>query len=166
MTNTLNVLVLAAILFGSAQSVAGQDPSKIEVLTALSQRDKAFVAGDEAKVAAFMAEDYLQTDVRGRVQDKQHWLAEYYRPMAPLLKSGKTRWTTFDRTDVVVRDLGDAVVLAGEGRLKLMGVNPDNPNATFSPGPPRIYRFTHVWVKRAGSWKLAVVHNAFPEERK
>jgi hypothetical protein len=113
-----------------------------------------------------MSEDYLQTDISGNVEDKQAWLNEYYRPLAPLLKSGKTRLATFDRSDIVVRDFGDTMVVAGKGTLKFVGVNPWNPNATYLPGPALAYRFTHVWIKRGGVWKLAVIHNAIPTDRK
>ena len=94
------------------------------------------------------------------------WLNEYYRPLAPLLKSGKTRLATFDRSDIVVRDLGDTFIVAGKLTLKFVGVNPWNPNATYLPGAPLTLRFTHVWIKRGGTWKLAVVHNAIPREPK
>ena len=164
--NGLHALLVSAILCGMAQIAAGQSSAKAEVLAALTERDKAFLAGDETKVAEFMSEDYLQTDISGNVEDKQAWLDEYYRPLAPLLKSGKTRLATFDRSDIVVRDFGDAMVVAGKGTLKFVGVNPWNPNATYLPGPALAYRFTHVWIKRGGVWKLAVIHNAIPAERK
>ena len=165
----LHALLVSAILCGMVQTAAGQSSDKAEVLAALAERDKAFVAGDETKVAQFMSEDYLQTDVSGNIQDKQAWLNEYYRPMAPLLKSGKTRWVTFDRSDIVVCELGDTMVVAGKQTIKHVGVNPWNPEVTTppdSPRPPLTLRFTHVWIKRGGAWKLAVVHNAIPSERK
>jgi len=165
----LLVLLISATLPGMVQTAAGQSSAKAEVLAALAERDKAFVAGDETKVAQFMSEDYLQTDVSGNIQDKQAWLNEYYRPMAPLLKSGKTQWVTFDRSDIVVRDLGDTMVVAGKQTIKHVGVNPWNPTITTPPDstrPPLTLRFTHVWIKRGGAWKLAVVHNAIPTERK
>ena len=163
--NGLHLFLVSAILCGMVQTAAGQSSAKAEVLAALAERDKAFVAGDETKLAQLMSEDYLQTDVSGHVQDKQAWLNEYYRPLALLLKSGETRCATFDRSNIVVRDLGDTVVVAGEQSFKFAGVNPWNPKVTFQPGPPRVLRFTHVWIKRDGAWKLAVVHNAIPTER-
>ncbi len=93
--NRLQVLLVSAVLCGLVQYAAGQSFAKAEVLAALAERDKAFVAGDDTKVAQFMSQDYLQTDVSGNVQDKQAWLNKYYLPMAPLLKSAKTlvtRW--------------------------------------------------------------------------
>ena len=166
--NGLHVLLVSAVFCGMFQTAAGQSSAKAEVLAALAERDKAFVAGDETKVAQFMSEDYLQTDVNGNIQDKQAWLNEYYRPMAPLLKSGETRWVTFDRSDIVVRDLGDTMVVAGKQTIKHVGVDPWNPKDITppdSPRPPLTLRFTHVWIKRGGVWKLAVVHNAIPRER-
>jgi hypothetical protein len=95
--NGLHLLVVSAILCGMVHTAAGQSSAKAEVLAALAERDKAFVAGDETKLAQLMSEDYLQTDVSGHVQDKQAWLKEYYRPLALLLKSGETQCATFDR---------------------------------------------------------------------
>lgn len=163
--NGLPMLLVSAIFCGLVQTAAGQSSAKDEVLAAFAERDKAFLAGDETKVAQVMSEDYLQTDVNGNVQDKHAWLNEYYRPMAPLLKSGETRLTTFDRSDIVVRDFGDTVVVAGKLALKFAGVDPSNPKVAFQPGPPRVIRYTAVWIKRGGAWKLAVIHNAFPQEQ-
>ena len=75
--NLLHVLLMSAILCGLVQTAAGQSSAKDEVLAACVERDKAFVAGDETKVAQVMSEDYLQTDVSGHIQDKQAWLNEY-----------------------------------------------------------------------------------------
>src|SRR6516164_11487252 len=105
----LLVLLISATLPGMVQTAAGQSSAKAEVLAALAERDKSFVTGDETKVGQLMSEDYLQTDVSGHVQDKQAWLNEYYRPLALLLKSGEPRCATFDRSNIVVRDLGDTV---------------------------------------------------------
>jgi len=162
--NGLHVLLVSAIFCGVFQTAAGQSSAKAEVLAALAERDKAFVAGNETKMRQIMWEDYLQTDVSGNVQDKQAWLKEYFGPLAPLLRSGETRLTTFDRSDIVARELGDTLVVAGKQTFKFAGVNPWNPKVTFQPGLPRILRFTQVWIKRGGAWKLAVVHNAIPKD--
>ena len=161
----LPVVLVSAILCGLVQTADGQSSAKDEVLAASAERDKAFVAGDETKVAQIMSEDYLQTSVSGKVQDKQAWLNEYFRPLAPSLRSGETRVTTFDRSDIVVRDFGDTVVVAGKLLYKFAGVNPWDPKVAFQLGPPHVIRFTEVWIKRGGAWKMAILHNATPEER-
>lgn len=163
------VSLASAIVLAVIQGAVGQSTPEAEVLAALAERDKAYLAGDEAKVAQFMTEDYLQTDVEGKVTDKQAWLNEFYRPMAPLLKSGKTRYVMFERSDIVVRDFGDTVVVAGKQTVKHVGVEPWDPGITIpsdSRRPPLTLRFTHVWIKRDGAWKLAAVHNAVPEVKR
>ena len=160
--NGLHVLLVSAVLCGIVQTAAGQSSAKAEVLAALAAQDKAFLAGDETKVGQIKSEDYLQTNVKGIVQDKQTWFKEYFGPLAPLLRSGETRFTTFDRSDIVIRDFGDTVVVVGKLTYKFAGVNPWNPRVTFLPGPPRVLRFTQVWIKRGGAWKEAVLHNAVP----
>ncbi len=152
---------------GMVQTATGQSSAKAEVLAALSERDKAEVAGDETKVEQSMSDDYLQTDVSGNIYDKQRWLNEYYRPEALLLKSGMTRWVMFDRSGIVVRDLGDTFVVAGKMTIKHVGVNPWNPKDVTPPDSPRApvtFSFTQVWIKRGGAWKLAVLHNAIPTQ--
>ena len=163
--NVLPVLLISAFLCGLAQTAVGQSSAKTEVLAALTELDKAFVAGDETKLRQFKSEDYLQTSVSGKVQDKEAWFKEYFGPLAPLLRSGETRLTTFDRSDIVVREFGDTVVIAGVLLYKFAGVDPWNPKVNFQPGPPRVLRFTQVWIRRGGPWKLAVVHNAIPQEQ-
>ena len=158
-------LLVGVVLCGLVQTAAGQSSAKDEVLAAFAERDKVFAAGDEARMAQVMSDDYLQTDVSGHAQDKQAWLNEYFRPLAALLRSGETRVTTFDRSDIVVRDFGDTVVVAGKQTFKFAGVDPWDPRVNFQPGPPRVLRFTQVWIKRGGAWKLAVVHNAIPQEQ-
>ena len=164
--NLLRVLLVSASLCGAVQTAGGQSSAKAEVLAALVELDKTFVAGDETKLGQFKSEDYLQTSVSGRVQDKEAWFNEYFRPLALMLRSGQTRVTTFERSDLVVREFGDTVVVAGKLLYKYQGVNPWEPNVTFQPGPPAVIRFTQVWIKRDGAWKLAVLHNATPKEGK
>ena len=163
--NGFSVMLASAVLCGMVQTAPGQASAKDEVLAALAEQDKAFLAGDETKVGQIKSEDYLQTDVEGKVLDKQTWFKEYFAPLAPRLRSGETRFTTFDRSDIVVRDFGDTVVVIGKLSYKYAGVNPWDPKVTFQPGPPRVLRFTAVWIKRGGAWKEAVLHNATPEER-
>src|SRR5215471_5329804 len=91
-------------LFAAAQNPPGIIPAQspttadlnkgaeAEILAAVAGRDKAFLAGDEKTVARFIAEDYLQTDVLGHVQDKSAWLKQYFEPIAAGIKSGEFRW--------------------------------------------------------------------------
>jgi hypothetical protein len=162
--NGLRMLLATAILCGMVQPAASQSSAKAEVFAALAEQDKAFFAGDETKMWRSKSEDYLQTNVRGIVQDKQAWFKEYFEPLAPLLRAGKTRLATFERSDIVFREFGDTVVIVGKLTYKFAGVDWRNPKTTIAPGPPRVISFTQVWVKRGGLWKEAVLHNATPQE--
>ena len=57
---------------------------------------------------------YAQSDIPGHVQDKPTWMAEYFRLLAALTKTGKFRWERCDERDVRVVSLGDTAVVTGE----------------------------------------------------
>ncbi len=147
---------------GSAQKSAVE----AQVLAAVAERDKVFVAGDENAVARFMADDYLQTDAEGHVQDKPTWLKEYFEPIAAKMKSGEFRWEVFKKTDLQVRDFGNVAVVIGVLSLKAnMHLKGKEWQPTDKDRPPREMRITQVWVKRDGGWKMAVVHNMYLPEK-
>jgi hypothetical protein len=49
-----------------AQITTAQSSARAEVLALVAERDRAFLTGDETKVAQFMSEDYLETDIWGK----------------------------------------------------------------------------------------------------
>ncbi len=63
-------------------------------------------AGDENAVARFMADDYLQTDAVGHVQDKPTRPKEYFEPIAAKIKSSEFHWQVFRKADLQVRNFG------------------------------------------------------------
>lgn len=128
-------------------------PSEAEVQQAVDRFYEAFLAGDIATVEHMTADDYLQTDVNGKVQDKGAWLAEYYRPIVAHMKTGEFKWEVFERKVEQVRLYGNVAVLIGRIRIA----------TKLSPKPVE-FRFTQVWVKRNGEWQRAVLHNALPPE--
>ena len=158
----ISSLLIALAIGTYAQVPTPKSAAEAEVLAALAERDKAFVVGDEKAVARFMADDYLQTDVVGHVQDKATWLKEYFEPLSANIKSGEFHWEAFQRTDLQVRDFGYVAVVIGvqsyKGKMHLAGKNLQ-PSKQGKDRPPHEIRFTQVWVKRDGGWKLAVVHN-------
>lgn len=102
---TMRASCVASLLIALATATYAQVPSpksavEAEVLAALAERDKAFLAGDEDAVARFMVDDYLQTDAAGHVQDKATWLKEYFEPIAAKIKSGEWHWEVFRKTDL------------------------------------------------------------------
>jgi len=158
-------MTVAVLLLGpssiTSQGVAQADAKSLldkELSAAIAERRTALINGDTEKVASLTAEEYLQTDINGRVQSKSTWLAEYFRPLAALIKAGQFRWDVYDDKDVQFRDFGDTVVIVGSLSLKSTGA------ASPKRASPRVLRFTRVWLKIKGKWLLAACHNALPSE--
>jgi uncharacterized protein DUF4440 len=131
----------------------------------MAERHKASVEGDTEKIASSMADDYIQTDIAGYVQDKTTWLNEYFKPLAELIKAGKFRWDAFDEKDIQIRMYSDTAVVMGKLELKGVGARPAPPHtwvADPEARPNLTLHFTRVYIKRNGQWLLAALHNAVP----
>src|SRR4029077_13593612 len=101
----------------------------------LAERVKAHVEGDTEKIASSLADEYLQTDIYGYVQDKTTWLNEYFKPLAELIKAGKFRWDTFNEKDVRIRAYGDSAVVMGSLEAKGTGARADRERHTWVADP-------------------------------
>ena len=149
-----------------AMEAITSDSAEAEIRAAIAERLKASLEGDSDKVASLLADEYLQTDISGHVQDKATWFKEYFNPLAELIKAGKFRWEVFEQKDLRFRIHGDSAVVVGVLEAKGHGARwspqshtwEGDPNASFSG----TLHFTHVYVKRNGKWLVAAVHNAVP----
>jgi len=145
---------------------ADSSSSEAALRTVMDERRKASLEGNTDKIANSLADEYLQTDITGYVQDKTAWLNEYFQPLAELIKAGKFHWDVFDPKDVQIRMQGDTAIAIGTLEAKGSGARyaptqhtwVADPNASFSG----TLRFTHVYIKRNGKWLLAALHNAVP----
>ena len=128
----------------------------------MDERYKAMLAGDDEIVESLTADDYVQTDISGYVQDKSAWLNEYFRPLAAMMRAGKFRWDTYEEKNVQIHIFGNAAVVTGSMNLKGTGAKPsghtwvESPETTFAGA----VRFTRVWVNQNGGWRLAALQNA------
>lgn len=142
------------------------DSAEAEIRTAMAERLKASLEGDSDKVFSLLADEYLQTDISGHVQDKATWFKEYFNPIAELIRAGKFRWEVYDQKELQFHIYGDSAVVVGVLEAKGAGARwvPQShtwgadPNASFSG----TLRFTHVYIKRNDKWLLAALHNAVP----
>ena len=165
-TRSIVILLLTAWCWRAPLFAQATDSSaEAELRAAMAERRKASLEGDSEKVANSLADEYLQTDISGYVQDKTAWLNEYFKPLAELIKAGKFRWEVFEQKDVQIRIYGDCAVVIGKLEAKGSGARPTpqhtwvaDPNASFS----RTLSFTHVYLNRNGKWQLAALHNAVP----
>jgi hypothetical protein len=140
-----------------------------ELRSAMAERKKANLQGDTEKIESQMVDEFLQTDIYGRVQNNAEWLTDYFKPLAALIKAGRFRWEIWEEKDVQARQFGDVVVVVGSLTLKGSGASPvpgkgwvASPQAVLGPA---VLRFTRVWIKRNGKWVLAANHNALPPEQ-
>ena len=104
----------------------------------MAERHKAMLRGDTDVIERLTANEYVQTDISGYVQDKSAWLNEYFRPLAALIKAGKFRWDTYEEEDVQTHTLGDTAIVVGSMTLKGTGAKPsshtwvESPETTFA----------------------------------
>jgi steroid delta-isomerase-like uncharacterized protein len=129
---------------------------------AMDELVRAHREGDTETIERLTAAEYAQTDIWGRRQDRAAWLAEYFRPLAALIGTGRFRWEVYDQRDVDVRLLGDAAVVTGTLELRGRGARPRwrsweaDPDARIGA----TLRFTRFWIRRDGAWRIAALHNA------
>ena len=128
----------------------------------MDERYKAMLAGDDEIVESLTADDYVQTDISGYVQDKSAWLNEYFRPLAAMMRAGKFRWDTYEEKNVQIHIFDNAAVVTGSMNLKGTGAKPsghtwvESSETTFAG----TLHFTRVWVNQNGGWRLAALQNA------
>jgi hypothetical protein len=142
----------------------GTSSVEAEVRAGMAERRKASLEGDTDKVESLMAEEYLQTDVNGHVQDKAAWLTEYFKPLAALIKAGNFRWEVYEENDVQIQLFGTSAVVIGSLTLKPKGAIPVPGRGwvvSTQDVPARTLRFTRVYVKRNGKWLLTTLQNAW-----
>ena len=166
MTASVAALVVLVSGWGALAGQVGGGKTELEpeLRSAMAARTKANLEGDTAKIESLMADEYVQTDISGHVQSKSQWLAEYFKPLAALIKSGQFHWDVWGEKDVQVRRFGDTVVVVGNLTLKGSGASPvsgrgwvASPQATIGPV---VLHFTRIWIKRDGKWLLAALQNA------
>jgi ketosteroid isomerase-like protein len=142
-------LLLCCLLFAapsfSAQHVAvrpkaiadtGDQQTIREILDMERQTKEASLRRDADFPERVLAEDYVAISPLGQVTTKKEALSAR--------KSGQLRYDTIDVSDMVVRLYGDTAVVTARMDVKGHQLGED-----FS-GP---YRYTRVWVRRAGRWQ-------------
>lgn len=165
-TSLLLLFVLILSVWELSAAPQAEASAEGEIRAIMEQARQASLDGDSKIIASLIADEYLQTDISGHVQDKSTWLKQYFDPIAELIKAGKFRWELYERKDVQIHTFGDSAVVIGALEAKGSGARwmpqsqtwTADPNATFSG----TLRFTHIYIKRDGKWLLVALHNAVP----
>jgi uncharacterized protein (TIGR02246 family) len=108
-----------------------------------NERSQASVRSDTATLDRILADDFSTVGTSGAVRNKAQWLADN--------KSGVLKAESQSFADVNVRVYGDAAVVTG-----LMTQKGQDKGADISGQ----IRFTRVYAKRNGQWRLVAGHNS------
>lgn len=128
----------ACFLFLLLPALVTAENAREDILAADARRFAAMIQGDLAALEGLLAEDLTYTHSTGQVETRIQFLES--------LRSGKLRYLAAAPSDVDVRVYGDTAVVTGRAEMK---VSSQGQELTVTA------RFTEVWVKSGGAWKLA-----------
>lgn len=131
----LNLLLLV-LLAGLLQAEAANPEA--EVRAADARRFAAMARADAAELGGLLADDLTYTHSNGLVEDRERFLKS--------IASGAIRYRSIEPADVRARLYGDTAVLTGSSRMKV---------ASGGKDLDLTVRFTSVYVRQEGSWRLA-----------
>lgn len=130
----LAVLALVALTPALAQAPGGAEKELTDVENGWAE---ATVKGDVQALERLYTEEYLAIDPAGATYTKAQDIAS--------VKSGNFKLATFKLDEVKVRVHGEVAVVTGRNTIKATYMGKDISGA---------YRFTDVFVKRAGRWQV------------
>ncbi len=125
------VLVLAALIGSARAQDVREQLKKLE-----TDRAAAVVKGDVATLDKQTSDDYVLISMTGRMADKAQMLDGF--------KSGQSKLTSNDLSDLKVRVYGDAAVVTGKADVKGTLGGQDATGQVL---------FTRVYVKKGGHWQ-------------
>jgi ketosteroid isomerase-like protein len=144
-------LVVAVLVFTASASIAlGQKQSarrdsKKSVDQAIRQLDheriQAQIAADVLALERIYADDFIGIGPSGTVRTKAQVISDF--------TSGDLKFQSITTDDVRVRVYGNTAVETGQSTM----IGQDRGKAV-----PRDNRFTRVWIKQAGRWRLVSNH--------
>src|SRR5437763_5421172 len=147
MRRTLVTAVLAltaiSIVLGQKQSASSDQRSSVdETIRKLdNERIQAQIHADATALDRIYAADFIGVGPSGRVRTKPRVILDF--------TSGDLKFQSITTDEVQVRVYGDTAVETGLSTM----IGQDKGKAV-----PRNTRFTRVWVKQQGHWRLVANH--------
>ena len=137
------VLTAASIALGQKQSVRRDQRRSVEqVIRQLDQeRIQAQIHADRVALDRIYADDFIGIGPSGTVRTKPQVLADF--------TSHDLKFQSITTDDVRIRVYGNTVVETGRSTM----VGQDKGRVV-----PRDNRFTRVWVRRQGRWRIVANH--------
>ena len=99
----------------------------------------AYVSGDAEKLASILSREYVQTNTRGRVTDKEEEVSD--------LRKETFRYEKFETTEMEVHLYGDAAVVTGLIAAK----GTDSASGKMIEGQMRM---TDTFIRQEGKWQV------------
>ena len=150
-TFSIAILMLAVTIFplaAATEKVVAQKNAKIEQEIKKLEEENLdiWIKLDAARLEKLLADDSTFTDLDGKIYDKVG--------LIKLLKAGSYKLESATNTEFKVQVFGEIAVATflttGSGKMN---------NQPFKGQA----RYTDIWVKRKGQWKLAVGHASLVE---
>ena len=144
------VFAIAVVAFSAAALASGQEQGALrdqrsiveQVIRKLdNERIQAQIHADVAALERIYADDFIGVGPSGTVRTKPQVISDF--------TSGNLRFQSITTDDVRVRVYGNAAVETGRSTMN----GQDKGNAV-----PHDPRFTRVWVKQQGRWRLVANH--------
>ena len=144
-TFAIAVLVFAAASIASGQKQRARRPPRKSVDEVIRQVDheriQAQIGADAAALDRIYANDFIGIGPSGTVRTKAQVIADF--------TSGDLKFQSITTDDVQVRVYGNTAVETGRSTM----IGQDKGKAV-----PRDNRFTRVWIKQQGRWRLVSNH--------
>ena len=138
-------LILTVAPMGVAQKQSARDSHRISVEEAIRRLDgeriQAQIHADATALDRIYAGDFIGVGPSGRVRTKPQVISDF--------TSGDLKFQSITTDDVQVRVYGNTAVETGRSTM----IGQDKGQTV-----PRDTRFTRVWVKQQGRWRLVANH--------
>ena len=139
------VLALTVAPMGAAQKQNARDSHKTSVEEAIRKLDderiQAQIHADATALDRIYAADFIGVGPSGRVRTKPQVISDF--------TSGDLKFQSITTDDVQVRVYGNTAVETGRSTM----IGQDKGKTV-----PRDTRFTRVWIKQQGRWRLVANH--------
>jgi ketosteroid isomerase-like protein len=140
------VLTVAPLTVGQKQSTRGTQTERIvaAIRKLDEQRIQAQIHADRKELDRIYADDFIGVGPSGTVRTKPQVISDF--------TSGELNFQSITTDDVQIRIYGNTALETGRSTM----IGKDKGKAV-----PRDNRFTRVWVKQQGRWRLVANHYSF-----
>ncbi len=125
---------------GAEQSGKRYTGAEREVARVDQELTRAIARNDTQAMGRILSDDLILTASGGAVVGKARWIE--------IVESGTRRYKTYDTSDIRVQAYGGAAVVTGHASVTELAGGGEHPGQ---------YRFTRVYVRRQGRWRVVAI---------